>query len=77
MPAHQDKPPGEPLHPKFSGTDAVRPPFFLLEILIHTGLARWLPGVRRHLGGGIDILRYYTGLSPMKALCGLRFRASG
>jgi aspartate/methionine/tyrosine aminotransferase len=38
----------------------VRQPLFLLKLLIHSGVARWLPGVRRRLGGGADFLRYYS-----------------
>jgi aspartate/methionine/tyrosine aminotransferase len=32
----------------------------LAKLLIRTGLARLLPGVRRRLGGGGDFLRYYS-----------------
>jgi aspartate/methionine/tyrosine aminotransferase len=35
-------------------------PLFLAKLLIRTGLARLLPGVRRRLGRGADYLRYYS-----------------
>jgi len=35
-------------------------PLFLTRLLIRTGLARWLPGVRRSLGNGGAFLRYYS-----------------
>lgn len=37
----------------------MRQPLFLLKLLIHSGAARWLPGVRRRLGDA-DFLRYYS-----------------
>jgi aspartate/methionine/tyrosine aminotransferase len=46
-------------------------PLFLLKLFIHTGLARWLPGVQRRLGGGAAFLRYYSNrllLSPLRQL---------
>src|SRR5260370_16009471 len=33
---------------------------FLTKLLIRTGLARYLPGVRRLTDGGTDYLRYYS-----------------
>ena len=38
----------------------MRQPLFLLKLLIHSGAARWFPGVQRRLGGGADFLRYYS-----------------
>lgn len=35
-------------------------PMFLSRLLVRTGLARLLPGVRRRLGDGVDFLRYYS-----------------
>ncbi|MGH7170346.1 MAG: pyridoxal phosphate-dependent aminotransferase [Gemmataceae bacterium] len=49
----------------------MRQPLFLLKLLIHSGAARWLPGVQRRLGGGADFLRYYSNrllASPLRQL---------
>jgi aspartate/methionine/tyrosine aminotransferase len=43
----------------------------LLKLLIHSGAARWLPGVQRGLSGGADYLRYYSDrllASPLRQL---------
>ncbi|MHB1423986.1 MAG: pyridoxal phosphate-dependent aminotransferase [Gemmataceae bacterium] len=38
----------------------MRQPLIFSKLLIHSGLARWLPSVRRRLDGGADYLRYYS-----------------
>ena len=38
----------------------MRQPLFLLKFLIHSGTARWLPGVQRRLSGGAHYLHYYS-----------------
>ncbi len=46
-------------------------PFFLNKLLVRTGLARWLPSLRRELGDGTAFLRYYNDrvlASPYPAL---------
>jgi aspartate/methionine/tyrosine aminotransferase len=35
-------------------------PFWLTKALVRTGIARWLPSVRRRLDGGADYLRYLS-----------------
>lgn len=49
----------------------MRQPLFLLKFLIHSGMARWLPGVQRRLSGGAHYLRYYSDrllASPLRQL---------
>jgi aspartate/methionine/tyrosine aminotransferase len=45
---------------KIHEASAVRQPLFLLKLLIRAGVARWLPGVQRRLGGGASFLPYYS-----------------
>jgi aspartate/methionine/tyrosine aminotransferase len=55
----------------------VRQPLFLLKLFIHTGLARLLPSVRRHLVGGADFLRYYSNRLLTSPLWELEYAAAG
>ena len=49
----------------------MQPHRILCKLLIHSGLARWLPDVKRRLGGGTEFLRYYSDrllASPLRQL---------
>lgn len=73
MPAHLERFPGR-LPFAIHEADAVSRPLFLLKLLIHTGLARLLPGVQRRLGGGASYLPYYSNrllTSPLTELEGI------
>lgn len=47
-------------------------PFWLTKLLVRTGLARWLPSIRKQLGGGIGYLRYCSDRSLAMPLDELR-----
>jgi aspartate/methionine/tyrosine aminotransferase len=55
----------------------VRDSLLLLKLIIHTGLAGLLPGVRRRLGGGADYLRYYSDRLLSSPLWELECAAAG
>jgi aspartate/methionine/tyrosine aminotransferase len=59
MPPHLDRPVAEPSSAIHEG-DVVPQSLFLIKLLIRAGVARWLPGVQRRLGGGASFLRYYS-----------------